>query len=441
MSRIRHRLEWTTRAGIALTAALALIVTMLSPAARAEEVQRPEASGQDHYVASWATAPTDSVSPIDANFGPTPTAVYDQSFRMAVNPHMGGDNVRVRLSNRYGVTPVTFGTVTVGKQESGPEATSLTQVTFNGASEVTLQPGEEAVSDGVNFTFATFEPLLISAYVDGAAGPATQHWNANATSYLSPAGSGDLASQASGDGFSISTGAWNYVTGLDVLAPQEAGAIVAFGDSITDGFVGTSQVPIPADSGVNDTNHRYPDALQRRLSDAGDPISVVNAGIGSNQLLVSGEPLFLGAAGVDRFHRDALDLPGVYGAIVLIGINDLGLNPFVTTEAMIDGYKDLIGQARASGKKIWLGTILPASDALVDGTLLSPESDRIRTEINSWIREQDLADGYVDFDAALRDPENPSVLRADYSGPDRLHPSPAGYQAMAEAVDLAMIRR
>ncbi|HIW91887.1 MAG TPA: hypothetical protein H9870_09535 [Candidatus Corynebacterium avicola] len=278
-------------------------------------------------------------------------------------------------------------------------------------------------------------------HVKGPVGPPTQHWNANATSYMSPVGSGDKTSETSGRAYSQKVGAWQYVTGLSVEASQDAGAIVAFGDSITDGFVGSGRVPIPSDAAVNDTNHRYPDALQRRLSDEGAPVSVVNAGIGSNQLLVNAEPLFLGAAGVDRFKRDALDLPGVYGALVLIGINDLGLNPLVTTDKMIAGYKDLIRQARAQGKKIWLGTIVPASDALVDGTLLAPNSNRIRNEINDWIRTQDLADGFVDFDAALRDPNNHAVMRADYSSPDRLHPNPAGYQAMADAVDLAIIRK
>lgn len=439
MSLMHSLLRWRTKAIAAFTVCVSLVFTVALSSVAHAGVAKPEEPGEQHYVASWATSPTDSVTPVDANFGPTPTVVRDQSSRMTVTPHMGGSKARVTLSNRYGVSPVTFGHATVGKQVSGATANDIVPLTFNGAGAVTLQPGEEVVSDGAGLEFTSFEPLLVSAHVDGVAGPPTQHWNANATSYLSPPGSGDRTSQASGDGYTINTGAWNYVTGLDVEAPSDAGAVVAFGDSITDGFVGSSRIPIPAQSSVNDTDHRYPDALQRRIDAAGARTSVVNAGIGSNQLLVSGEPLFLGAAGVDRFKRDALDLPGVYGAIVLIGINDLGLNPFVTTEKMIDGFRNLVQQARDSGKKIWLGTIAPASDALVDGTLLAPESNRIRTEINDWIRSQDIADGFIDFDAALRDPGDPAVLRADYSSPDRLHPNPAGYQAMADAVDLAMI--
>ncbi len=396
----------------------------------------------NHFITSWATSPTDSVTPVDANFGVTPTVVSDQSFRSVITPHMGGSTLKVRLSNRYGATPVTFGHVTVARQADGPDADGTpVPVEFSGSGDVTLGPGEEIVSDPVDLSFGSFDPLLVSTYVSGVAGPPTQHWNANATSYMAPPGSGDRTGDASGGAFSDASGAWLYTTGLEVGAPADAGTLVAFGDSITDGFVGSGRVPIPADASVNDSDHRYPDALQRRLDEAGSPVAVANAGIGSNQLLVNAEPLFLGAAGVDRFHRDALDLPGAYGVIVLIGINDLGLNPTVTTQAMIDGYRNLVSQARDSGKKIWLGTITPASDALVDGTLLAPQSDRMRTEINDWIRSQDIADGYVDFDAALRSPDDPSVMRADYASPDHLHPNPAGYRAMADAVDLAQIRK
>lgn len=439
----RSRQSWRTVLAVTTSVGLALGGALAPGAGAGTAVDTETGSSADHFVSSWATSPTDSVTPIDANFTPSPSIVSDQSLRMAITPHMAGSKAKVRLSNRYGATPVTFGHVTAGQQANGFNADSTVPVTFSGSRSVTLQPGQEIVSDATELEVNSFEPLLVSMHVDGHAGPPTQHWNANATSYMSPVGSGDLTSETSGRGYSIKTNAWQYVTGLEVAAPDDAGAVVAFGDSITDGFVGSSQIPIPSDSSVNDSNHRYPDALQRRLDDQGQPTSMVNAGIGSNQLLVSGEPLFLGAAGVDRFKRDALDLPGVYGAIVLIGINDLGLNPLVTTEKMIDGFKNLIRQADAADKKIWLGTIAPASDALVDGTLLSPNSNRMRNEINDWIRGEgkDLADGMIDFDETLRDPDNPAVMRADYSSPDRLHPNPAGYQAMADTVDLAMISK
>ncbi|MFJ1455407.1 GDSL-type esterase/lipase family protein [Nocardia sp. N2S4-5] len=215
--------------------------------------------------------------------------------------------------------------------------------------------------------------------------------------------------------------------------------VVAFGDSITDGFVGATPLAVPADRAVADTNGRYPDVLQRRLDAANIPVSVVNAGIGSNRVLTSGEPLLLGPSGLARFERDALNRAGVGGVLVQEGINDLGLPPHADAPAMIAGYEQLIEAAHRHGKKIWLGTLLPASDAIVDGTLLVPGSEATRQQINAWIRTQTLADGVVDFDAAVRDPGNPAVLRDAYSGPDRLHPSLAGYRAMAETIDLTML--
>jgi lysophospholipase L1-like esterase len=196
---------------------------------------------------------------------------------------------------------------------------------------------------------------------------------------------------------------------------------------------------IPVDRAVADTDSRTPDFLQRRLDHAGIPVSVVNAGIGSNRVVTGGEPLLFGPSAVARFDRDALSLAGVSGVLVQEGINDLGLPPPATAAQVIAGYEQLITAARRAGKKIWLGTLLPASDALVDGVLLAPDSEKHRQEINTWIRTQQLGDGVVDFDAALRDPGNLSILRADYSSPDRLHPNPAGYRAVADTVELSAI--
>ncbi|MFJ2666884.1 GDSL-type esterase/lipase family protein [Nocardia fluminea] len=201
-------------------------------------------------------------------------------------------------------------------------------------------------------------------------------------------------------GFTSTTNSWFYVNALDVLAPAETRAIVAFGDSITDGFVGATAAAVPADRAVADTNGRYPDLLQRRLDDARIPISVVNAGIGSNRLLTSGEPLLLGPSGLSRFARDALDQAGVSGILVQEGINDLGLPLHADAASMIAGYQQLITIAHRHGKKIWIDTLLPASGAVVNGVQLAPRSETDRQQINTWIRSQTLADGIVDFDAA-----------------------------------------
>jgi lysophospholipase L1-like esterase len=274
--------------------------------------------------------------------------------------------------------------------------------------------------------------------VPGHAGSVTKHWNANATSYLTPALSGDRTTETSGAHFTKTTGSWLYLTGVDVSAPAPTRSIVAFGDSITDGFVSSTPLSVPADRSVADTDQRYPDFLQRRLIDARLPISVVNAGIGSNMLLTDGRPLMLGPSGVQRFDADALHQAGVAGVLLMEGINDLGLVQSSAPQ-LVAGLTDVVAQAHAAGVKIWLGTLLPASDAVIDGTLFAPASERSRQQVNDWIRSQRLADGVVDFDRALRDPSDPSVLRAEYASVDHLHPSPAGYRAMADAVNLSML--
>ncbi|WP_280272972.1 GDSL-type esterase/lipase family protein [Nocardia wallacei] len=417
-----------------------LAVTVLASASAVTTAHAEEtACGGQHFVASWTGSPTDAVTPLDASGGPIPLAVDDQTFRMVVTPHLGGSQLRVHLTNRFGVTPVTFDKVTIGNQVSGAALTDIRPVLFGGQAGTTLAPGAEAVSDPVDFAVASFAPLAVSMHVAGQAGPPTKHWNANATSYYSPTGSGDLTGRSGPDGFSSTTGSWFYVDAVDVLAPTGTRAVVAFGDSITDGFVGATPLAVPADRAVADTNGRYPDVLQHRLDAANIPVSVVNAGIGSNRVLTSGEPLLLGPSGLARFERDALNRAGVGGVLVQEGINDLGLPPHADAPAMIAGYEQLIEAAHRHGKKIWLGTLLPASDAIVDGTLLVPGSEATRQQINAWIRTQTLADGIVDFDAAVRDPGNPAVLRDAYSGPDRLHPSLAGYRAMAETIDLTML--
>ncbi|MBL7502186.1 SGNH/GDSL hydrolase family protein [Frankia sp. CNm7] len=422
------------RASLAGAAVAVLLATAGLSSARltAAAAAAPGCAG-DHWVASWVASPTDSLVPTDATGDLTPQVLTYQTLRMIVTPHRGGSSLRIHLSNRFGASDVSFGRVTVGRQTSGAAATNIVPVTFGNAQSVTIPKGQDVVSDPVALTFAAFAPLAVSMYVPGIQTPPTKHWNANATSYYSLPLTGDSSRQQSSWGFFGDTGSWLYVSGVDVLTPARTRGVVAFGDSITDGFVGATPLSIPADAAVADTNGRYPDQLQRRLDQAGIPISVVNAGIGGNQLLTGGEPLQTGPSGLARFDKDVLAQAGVAGVLVLEGINDLGLSRS-TAEQLIAGYTQLIERSHAAGLKIWLATITPASNALVDGTLLAPNSETSRQQINSWIRTQTLADGFVDFDAALRDPADPSILRPAYASVDNLHPNLAGYQAMANAV-------
>jgi lysophospholipase L1-like esterase len=394
--------------------------------------------GRGHWVAAWAASPTDSITPIDATGGPVPV-VDDQTLRMVITPHLDGSSLRIHLSNRFGVQPVRFDQVTIGIQSRGASVRHIKKVRFNHQSAVTIAVGRDAVSDPVALQFKAFTPLVVSMYAPTTNGPPTKHWNANATSYYSLPGSGNLTRTRSGKGFPLTTQAWFYVDGLDVRAAPAERSIVAFGDSITDGFVASNPASIPATASVSNRNGRYPDDLQRRLDRARIPISVVDAGIGSNRLLTGSEPLFPGPSGLKRLRQDALDQAGVRGVLLQEGINDLGIPPTATAAEVIAGYKKAISETHHAGKRIWLGTLLPASNALFDGASAGPEGEQNREEINTWIRHQNMADGIVDFAKALADPTNHTVLRPAYGGPDHLHPNLVGYRAMARAVDLRML--
>lgn len=390
------------------------------------------------WVASWAASPSDAQVPTDAAGNAVPQTLSNQSLRMIVTPHLGGVSLRIRLSNRFGTNAVTFGRVTVAKQTTGPAIGSATRVLFQGAASVTIPAGDDVVSDPALLTFSAFDPLAVSIYVPGQQTAPTKHWNANSTSYYSASQSGDRTAEANGSSYSGSTFSWLYVDGVDVLALPQTRSVVAFGDSITDGFVASTPLSTPVDTSVADKNGRYPDYLQRRLNTARLPISVVNAGMSANMLLTDARPSQAGPSGLQRFGKDALSQAGIAGVLVLEGINDLGLTQS-TADQVIAGYTQLISQAHAAGVKIWFGTITPASNAIINGIGMAPNSERYRQEINTWIRGQHLADGFVDFDAALRNPANPSTLLPAYASVDNLHPNLAGYQAMANAVNLNML--
>ncbi len=305
---------------------------------------------------------------------------------------------------------------------------------------MTVPTGNDVVSDPVHLALSAFEELAISIYVPGLQEFPTKHWNANQTSFYAPPLSGDRTGVVDNLAFPLPTQAWLYVDGVDVEALASTGAIVAFGDSITDGFMASDPASLPVSQAVANRNGRYPDDLQRRLMAAGVPLSVANEGISSNRMVTDGEPLLLGPSGEQRFYQDVLDVPGVRGVLVLEGINDLGIPPATTTPAqLIAGYEQVIAMAHAAGIKIWLGTIMPASNAVIDGTLLAPNSEQYREQVNAWIRSQHLADEVVDFDAAMRDPADPAILNPAYAGPDNLHPNLLGYQVMTNTVSLAML--
>lgn len=422
--------------GMAVTACVLVAGLSPAPAMAIAHGGRAVQCPAQGWVAGWAASPTDGVVPFDASAGLLPTTLTNQTVRMVITPHLGGSSVRLRLTNRFGRSPVTFGRVSIAPQAQGAATGAQVPVTFGGSTSVTVPAGQDVISDAAALTFTAFTPLSVSIFLPRRTVAVTKHWNANATSYYANSNTGDLTARTTAAGFTNTTLSWMLVTGLDVRS--NARAVVAFGDSITDGFVGGGPVSIPADSSVADRNGRYPDELQRRLNDAGLAISVANAGIGSNQLLGS-LGLMDGPSGLSRFQADAVDIPGTTGILVLEGINDLGLHIGVTPADIQDGYTRLITQAHAAGKKIWLATLTPAANSLVDGTATAPNSEKYRQQINTWIRTQTLADGIIDFDAALRDPAEPSQLLPEYASPDNLHPNLNGYRKMAATVPLDLL--
>jgi lysophospholipase L1-like esterase len=358
---------------------------------------------------------------------------------MIVTPHLGGSSLRVHLSNRFGLLPVTLGPVTVGVRGSGAALAAGTEraVTFGGQATVTIPAGGSVISDPATVSFAGFQDLAVSVDVPGLVVDPTEHFITRQTSYLTPVLSGDHSADSSGSAFTqtttgtYSTG-WYFLDGVDVLAPGDAGAVVAFGDSITDGYQGilssTEQL------GTIDSNGRYPDGLARRLISGAVPLSVLDAGIGSNMLLTSGNPS--GPSGLSRFASDALGQAGVSDVILLEGLNDIAAG--ATASQLIGAYEQVIAQAHAAGVGIQLGTMTPTGGSTYIGT---QNDNAVREQVNQWIRAQSLADGVIDFDAAVRDPNNPSQISPAYDGGDHLHLNLAGYQVMANAVDIASLKR
>ena len=394
------------------------------------------------WVASWTASPSSGSFALDPTLSAEPSSLTDQSVRMIITPHADGTSLRVHLSNRFGTAPLTLGHVTVANQVQGVQTTTPVTVTFGGSTSVTIPAGADAVSDAVSLPVTAFHPVAVSVFTQSAP-TVTMHWDANATSYYAKSSTGDQTASASGSDFTGNTMAsWFFVDELDVQST--ARSVVAFGDSITDGWVAANALSLPATTSILNVNGRYPDDLQRRLTAAGINLSVANAGIGSNQVLASsigdGLATLGGPSGLSRFNADALKVAGASGVIVLEGINDLGLGNGVTPAQLEAGYTQLVSQAHAAGLKIWLGTITPASNAVADGTLTAPNSEVYREQVNAWIRSQTLSDGVVDFDAAVRNPSDPSQMLPSLAGPDNLHPNLAGYQAMANAVNLSQLQ-
>ncbi|SHL19170.1 Lysophospholipase L1 [Pseudonocardia thermophila] len=382
-------------------------------------------------------APAAVVAPAADPCGPTWVRAWQASvqpggaelsgatLRMVVHPQVTGDEVRVRLSNRFGAGPLVIGNVAAGRSDgsAGVLPGSTRDVPFGGARGVTIPPGGEVTSDPVPLDVTAGRPVAVSLHVVGAPGVVATHPVALQTSYVVPGR--DVTAAPTVAALAEETGSWFVLTGLDVWTARPVSAVVAVGDSITDG-VGA---PVGAEQ-------RWPDALAGRLSGAGGSteMAVLNAGLAGNRLLAP-DP----AADVDsplaRFADDVAAAAGVTDVVLNIGTNDLAAGR--SAAEVIAGLQAFADRARAAGKRVLLSTITPSTTG-PHGTRAAIAA---REEINEWVRTEGLAhaDGIVDFAAAVADPADPRRLAPTYDAGDGLHLSAAGYRAMAAALDPALL--
>ena len=375
----------------------------------------------EHWVGSWAAAP--------APAEPAPT-ISNQTLRMNPRISIGGERLRVRISNAYGTRPLAIGAARIALRDKGPAIIhgSDRALSFGGSSATTIAAGAVLISDPVELPAPPLADLAVSIHLPGELTPAfgiTGRY-ARQTNYISPPGDftrdetmpiGNLSDQ------------WFFLCGVDVLAPAGAGGVVALGDSLTDGNISTI-----------DAFCRWPDQLARRLIERrGRPVGVMNQGLGGNRILHD----IRGDSGLRRFDRDVIAQPGVTHVIVMLGTNDLRNRwakpeEEVTADQMIAGLKQMAARAHSAGIKIIGATLTPFGNETYMASAWNPTREKYRVAVNDWIRSGGAFDGVADFDAALRDPEIPTQMRAADDCGDGLHPSDSGYCKMGDAIDLAL---
>ena len=418
------------------------------------------AAAQGRWVGTWATGPLALDPPAaEARTGAAaapepgaPVRLRNQTIRQFVRTSIGGSQARVALTNLFGTEPLAVGAAHVARRAAGAAIAGGAHLTFRGHPSVTIQAGSTVLSDPVALDVAPLGDLAIDLYLPGdswgSTSPATVHSTGLTTSYLSASGNRSGAERFDVD---VTTPQWFYLSRVDVWTPTAPGAIVTMGDSITDGTGSTV-----------DAHRRWPDFLARRLAaEYGDAApGVLNVGIAGNRILShnaglanllrraglpappnTGTPpnpnALFGPSGLSRFNRDVLLQPGVTHVVVLETTNDIGMafdDPWPAVEDLIAGHRTMIRRAHALGLTIYGGTLLPFEGALY----WTEAGEAKRQALNDWIGTSGAYDGVIDFAAAVRDPENPTRFRPDLHADDWLHPNDAGYESMANAIDLAL---
>jgi lysophospholipase L1-like esterase len=393
------------------------------------------AAEHNHWVATWGASPAPQLSD-EAQMRTAKLEFDNQTLREIVHTSIGSDTVRVRLSNAYGKEAVDIGAAHIALRAQGPSivAGSDHVLTFSGRPTISIPQNAFVLSDPVKLNVPVAGDLAISIFLPKATEGAGIHYSAQQTSYI---GQGDLTGSSSISEPATIT-SWLFLTGVDVLAPEAASTVVAFGDSITDGARSTT-----------DANSRWPNVLANRLlaRRGGPKLGVLDAGIGGNRILH--DPAInvrFGVNALARFDRDVLAQPGVKYVIVLEGINDIGHpgesapeSETVRAEDIIAGLKQMIERAHEKNLKIFGATLTPFEGTSIAG-YFTPEKELKRKAVNDWIRSSKAFDGVIDFDKAIRDPGHPDRMLPKYDGGDSLHPGDAGYKAMGEAIDLSLFQ-
>lgn len=375
-----------------------------------------------HWVGTWTAAPAPSEAGVGFN---------NHTVRMHPRISIGGDTLRVRVSNAYGNGKLVIGAAYVGIRDKGAAIVpgSQRKLTFCGADSITVAAGALAISDSIKLEVKPLADLAVTLYLPGEIPPSFQITGryARQTHYISPPG--NFASAVNMPVLKI-TDEWFFVSGIDVLASVETGVVVALGDSLTDANIST-----------HDAYCRWPDQLARRLvaRAGGRPFAVMNQGLGGNRILHD----LRGDSGLKRFDRDVLAQPGVTHAIVMLGTNDLRnryakADEEVTAQQMIAGLNQMALRAQARGIKLFGATLTPFGNETYMPGAWNPVREGHRVAFNTWIRESGALDGVIDFDLALRDPERPTQMLPIYDCGDGLHPSDLGYCKMGDVIDLAL---
>lgn len=388
---------------------------------------QPAARG--HWIGTWVSA-QQLTEP--HNMPPAPGLTHS-TLRQFIYPTLSGDVVRVTFSNVFGHTPLVLTSVHIavaGAAGDAIEPGTDRALQFAGEPGVVIQPGASMISDPLAMPVTALRRLAVTTVIASAPAEVTGHPGSRTTSFFCP-GSEPAAEHLDQP---VKTEHWYFLADVDVrTSAPDAAAVVALGDSITDGHASTT-----------DANNRWPDDLARRMhaTTATAHIAVLNQGIGGNRLLRNG----LGPNALARFDRDVLAPPGVRWLIVFEGINDIGTRkgaqahgePYASAADIIAALQQIVVRAHAHGIRAIGATITPYQGA---DFYFTPDGEADREKINDWIRAPGHFDAVIDFDAIVRDPQQPTRLAPAYDSGDHLHPSPAGYEAMARAIDLRLFTR